>query len=969
MAIIYSYPETTDLLPTDMLVGTSTIRVAGKKKNITKNFTLDALRGFILQGYSTVTWGSITGTLSNQTDLQAALNAKQNNITLTTVGSSGAATLIGSTLNIPNYAGGSGTSTLNQVLTAGNTSLLNAKIGELYLYDTASADYGRIIYNDSSLISYDHLGNIDFRFSSTDNAFTMYNSTNKGANFIVSALTATRNYTLPNATGTIALTSDIPIVSTPTLNQVLTVGNASLLDLKAGSLYSYDSINADYGIIQFYDSGVSIKGATTNNLLFSNDDTGSVSFSNGTYDPILNFAGVGNNVYTFQNANGTLAFLSDIPSVAGYVPTSRTLTINGTAYDLTANRTWNVGTITSVSATGPITSSVGTTPNISTSMSTNKLIGRSTAGTGIMEEISIGTGLSLSAGTLSSANSGTVTSVGLTMPAAFTVSNSPITGAGTIAITGAGTASQYIRGDGTLATLPSSGGGGGSSVNYYLNGSINASVATYKQLSNTAVIGVGTDFQLIGNGLISQFLTDVGNPNRLEIPGGAWNFEMFFSMSSNGGTPAFYVELLKYNGVTFTSIASNSTAPENITGGTSIDLYLTSLAVPTTPLLVTDRLAIRVYIVNNSGGRTATLHTEDSHLCEIITTFSGGVTSLNGLTANTQYFAVGTSGSDFNISSVTDTHTFNLPTASASNRGALSTTDWSAFNGKQNTITLTTTGTGAATFVSNTLNIPTPAAGITGSGTTNKVPKFTGSTAIGDSNISDSGTLVTIATDALINGLTVGRGGGNINSNTAIGLNALQNNTTGGFNTLLGYFAGSQLTGTSNIFIGSAAGSDATTSKYSTIIGGHFDTTLQLFNQNSTLSIEKQDEALNNYIGEIGGLPHIWSPETKIVGDGGTSTLIQLSYELYSAIFIEYNLEDTNGSARAGSIKAVWDSTASVIKVTEETTADIGSTGGCEINFNVGGGFLNIDLDNNNGYTVYCNTTSRILVRPTISIL
>jgi len=274
-----------------------------------------------------------------------------------------------------------------------------------------------------------------------------------------------------------------------------------------------------------------------------------------------------------------------------------------------------------------------------------------------------------------------VTSVGLTMPSAFTVTNSPITSSGDIAVTGAGTASQYVRGDGQLATFPS-GGGGGSSVNYYLNGSIAASVATYQQMSNTAIIGAGTDFPLTGNGLIAQFLTDVGNPNRLEIPGGAWNFEMFFSMSSNGGTPKFYVELLKYDGAVFTSISSSSAVPENITGGTSIDLYLTSLAVPTTPLLVTDRLAIRVYIVGNSGGRTATLHTEDNHLCEIITTFSGGVTSLNGLTANTQYFDEGTTGTDFNISSTTDTHTFNLPTASATNRGALSSANWSTFNAK-----------------------------------------------------------------------------------------------------------------------------------------------------------------------------------------------------------------------------------------------------------------------------------------------
>lgn len=114
-----------------------------------------------------VTWGSITGTLSSQTDLQSALNAKQdtlssgtniktlegqsllgsgnidltksdvglanvdntsdlnkpistatqtalnakqNTLTLTTTGTSGAATLVGSTLNIPQYSGGSASS-------------------------------------------------------------------------------------------------------------------------------------------------------------------------------------------------------------------------------------------------------------------------------------------------------------------------------------------------------------------------------------------------------------------------------------------------------------------------------------------------------------------------------------------------------------------------------------------------------------------------------------------------------------------------------------------------------------------------------------------------------------------------------------------------------------------------------------------------------------------------------------------
>lgn len=74
------------------------------------------------------TWGSITGTLSNQTDLATALSGKQGTITLTTVGSTGTATLIGNTLNIPNYSGGTGTvgtisrNVQNFIATAGQTT-------------------------------------------------------------------------------------------------------------------------------------------------------------------------------------------------------------------------------------------------------------------------------------------------------------------------------------------------------------------------------------------------------------------------------------------------------------------------------------------------------------------------------------------------------------------------------------------------------------------------------------------------------------------------------------------------------------------------------------------------------------------------------------------------------------------------------------------------------------------------------
>ncbi len=50
MSIIYSYPEQSALNPNDMLIGTSAVKVGGKQKNITKNFTIQQIADFIGQG-------------------------------------------------------------------------------------------------------------------------------------------------------------------------------------------------------------------------------------------------------------------------------------------------------------------------------------------------------------------------------------------------------------------------------------------------------------------------------------------------------------------------------------------------------------------------------------------------------------------------------------------------------------------------------------------------------------------------------------------------------------------------------------------------------------------------------------------------------------------------------------------------------------------------------------------------------
>jgi len=94
-------------------------------------------------------------------------------------------------------------------------------------------------------------------------------------------------------------------------------------------------------------------------------------------------------------------------------------------------------------------------------------------------------------------------------------------------------------------------------------------------------------------------------------------------------------------------------------------------------------------------------------LIDYIDNNSGGITALNGLTDQVQNLAVGTTGTDFAISSISPTHTFNLPTASVTNRGALSSADWTTFNGKVSSVSAGTnisiTGTATSPIV-NKLN-------------------------------------------------------------------------------------------------------------------------------------------------------------------------------------------------------------------------------------------------------------------------
>lgn len=112
--------------------------------------------------------------------------------------------------------------------------------------------------------------------------------------------------------------------------------------------------------------------------LFASGKTININFGS-TINAVLDFNPLSSDrTFSFPNTSGTIALTSDIPSLAGYVPTSRTITINGTTFDLSADRTYTISTSDATKlplAGGTLTGALsGTTISLSGSSSTNALV-------------------------------------------------------------------------------------------------------------------------------------------------------------------------------------------------------------------------------------------------------------------------------------------------------------------------------------------------------------------------------------------------------------------------------------------------------------------------------------------------------------------------------------------------------------------------------------------------------------------
>lgn len=156
------------------------------------------------------------------------------------------------------------------------------------------------------------------------------------------------------------------------------------------------------------------------------------------------------------------------------------------------------------------------------------------------------------------------------------------------------------------------------------------------------------------------------------------------------------------------------------------------------------------------------------------------ITSINGLTNSVQTFAIGTAGSNFNISSSGSIHTFNLPDASSINRGALTFADWNTFNGKENSLTFST----GLTRTANTITVNTSQnINRLSNLTTNGLIKTSGN--IGDLSIATAGTDFSAGTAGLATGILKSTTGtGALSIALAADFPILNQNTTGSAATL-----------------------------------------------------------------------------------------------------------------------------------------------------------------------------------------
>jgi hypothetical protein len=252
-----------------------------------------------------------------------------------------------------------------------------------------------------------------------------------------------------------------------------------------------------------------------------------------------------------------------------------------------------------------------------------------------------------------------------------------------------GTSSQFLKADGSVdssayITLTSLSAGAGISYNN-TTGAISSTITQYTDalaraaisLTTTGTSGAATYNSTTGVLNIPEYIGGVtsvfGRTGAVVATEGDYSLTQLSDVTITTPTNG---QVLKYNGTAWVNDTDANTGTVTSVGLSSATSGVTIASSP-----ITTSGTITIAIATASGSQNGLLSSTDW------TTFnskgSGTVTSVAALT-------LGTTGTDLSSSvangTTTPVITLNVPTASATNRGALSSSDWTTFNNKANAL-------------------------------------------------------------------------------------------------------------------------------------------------------------------------------------------------------------------------------------------------------------------------------------------
>ena len=499
-------------------------------------------------------------------------NSKQNTIILTTTGTSGAATLDGNTLNIPNYTAAVNayvpyTGALANV-NLGNFDLYAYNIYSSYLFgisnDLGNAYFGGILrmYRNATYDTNINYTNIFAKNSTSVSLYLGSGTAYKQIDFNFSAVTnnTLRTYSFPDTSGTIALTSQIPSLSDyVTLNtiQIISATKVFSNSVTFGSIVAIDGgLNVGKGV-SFFKGSIPTNIDPNYSILYTTTGDNNFVFKDTSNTTKFQFQGSNSYTYTFPAATGTVALVSDISSsLAGYellsnkstdvalgnsntlYPTQlavKTYVDNIATGGMLIQGDWNASTNIPDLTTGPITTgytwriSVAGTTNLGgiTSWNPNDLAVKTAAGwikidnSSSVESIFGRQGIVTAA--IGDYNTDQVTEGSTNLYFTTARARAAFSAGTNITVTNGVITNTYSY---TLPTASTTTLGGvkvdGTSITINANGVISGASTYTLPTASTTVLGgikVGTNLSIDGNGVLSSTDTNTWNANTKTVAG------------------------------------------------------------------------------------------------------------------------------------------------------------------------------------------------------------------------------------------------------------------------------------------------------------------------------------------------------------------------------------------------------------------------------------------------------------------